>query len=265
MEYKTTQQLIDDGTIPEELADLVVRNCKFDGFPIIRNLALTSAHCIHPDCRGHMQFRGEELLKYLGIKGIGPATCLSCIKSKGLANHFQLIPVIFKDAKPRLHLWEIAKFCYIPGVSNGWEDMLSGYTTFTEYFASGHVPDFVQPFKYRLLNAEKFFDVKPPLSSRKLDVMITGSINGYGNRDQFISDCNAVVGSLVRVKKCGKKQSANYLICEYKTDLIKSLEAGLSGTGKAEAAWRGGAKIVTSEEFLADLHYLVKEILGSNG
>lgn len=259
---RTTQQLIDIGVINRDLAPYLMKECPYDGAPIIRNDELTSARCMHPECRGHMMYRADDLFKYLGVKGIGPKSCLAMIKTKDARTHFDLVPVIFGEIKPRLHLWEIAMFCYIPGIQTGWENILAGYVSFTAFFEGNESYAYLKPFRKRLEYAEKFFNVKPPLAKRKIEVMITGSINGYGNRNLFIDACNSVVGGLVRVKSVGAKQSADYLICENKTNVLKNREVGIEGTGKIEAAINGGVKVVTSVEFLEDLHLLVKEILG---
>lgn len=264
MEFRPTKHLIDAGIISPLLAKDILKECPYDGAPILRNLELTVTKCMHPECRGHMKFRADDMLKYLGVKGIGPETCLTYIKSKGLSNHFQIIPLVFGDNKPSLHLWEVAMFCYVPGISTGWEEVLAGYGNFREFFINSPQANYYSPYRSKLEEAEKYFHIKLPLARRKIDVMITGSINGFSPRDAFIDACNAIVGSLIRIKKSGQKQSANYLICEYKENLLMSLEAGLPVTGKAEAAWKGGAKIVTSAEFLSDLHLLVRELLGIN-
>lgn len=262
MLFKTTRKLIEEGTIAPEVAEDILKECPLDGAPIIRNENLTMARCLHPECRGHMKYKADDLMKYLGVKGIGPETCLNFIKSKGLLSHFELVPIIFPNEKPRLHLWEVAMFCYVPGMSKGWEGLLAGYGTFTEFFEKADIPSELISYRKRLEAAEKFFDIKAPLARKKIEVMITGSINGYLNRDHFIDACNDVVGGLVRIKLCGKKQSVHYLIAENKENIVKALQEGMGVTQKAEAAWKGGAKIVTSEEFLKDLHVLVKELLG---
>jgi len=266
--FVPTQQLIDEGFIDPLLASSILVTCPDDGKPILRNYELTFAKCMNPWCRNHMMHRADSLLKYLGHhKGIGPKGCLNLLKTFGLKTHFEVMEKVYKETnvlnggKPRLHLWEIAMFCYIPGFSTELEDILSGYISFSEYFNSPYPLKGLRAYKQPLLDAEKFFEVKMPLARDKIEVMITGSIHGFKKRDHFIDHLNEIAGHLVRVVLKGKNQSVDYLITEDKVGILLGIQRGAYNL-KTDAALKGGVRILTPNEFMHEFAEVIRKRKG---
>lgn len=250
MSLGTTDQLISSGIIPHEIGKYLKKTCDYCGCPIINNYELTERYCANFNCYGHMQHRADDMCKKLGFKDIGPATCLSILKANHLGHHFEILPYICKD-KPRVYLWQIAEMAGVPGVKSKWEDLLAGYKTFDEYFALASVPKDIIPFRSMLNNSLKYFDIIPPLSKRSIIVMITGSIRGFNNREDFIAMCNHAGGSILKIQLKGKRQSADYLITENKN----------TNTPKAQAARDNNIPIVSPTEFLLIFKELLRTII----
>jgi hypothetical protein len=252
MSIMTTEQLVKAERIPEWLGNALPNECQC-GCPILNNEDLTFRWCMNPTCYYHMQHKGDEMFKHLNVKGIGPATCLAGLRRFKLKNHFELLPRILGEVKPRVHLWEIADMAGIYGYGKVfWEKALAGKKTFEEYFDSGNfIPKDIVANKKLLIDAEEYFSIKPALSNRYISVMMTGSITGFNNRDQFIEKCNEIGGQYLRVRDTGKNGSVDYLITE---DVY-------SNTGKAKLARQNGISIVTPKEFIALLTALITELL----
>lgn len=260
----TTEALIVSGRIPIHYGKMLLKRCPIDNYPIYRNIELTRAKCGNPKCKGHMKHKADDLLKYLGVSGIGPKTCFNIIAENGLENHFEILRFVFKD-KPALQLWEIAMFCYVDGISTEWENILAGYASFDEFYEKENPQGIIKYSRNILTKAEAYFYVLPPLSRDCWEVMITGSINGYKNRDEFVNDCNTRYGMTIRTKKVGQKQSADYLICDNKESLLELMAVG-QGSKKAKAASKGmiyhDLKVVTAGEYALMLDRAVKRKLG---
>lgn len=256
---KTTKQLIEEGVISSQIAKLVMITCPYDGYPIVRNEELTVAFCARPSCIGHRKFQLDDLLKHFGVKGIGPQKCEEYLNIVGIDNIFMAAEMVL-GYRPQMHLSEIAKFCYTRGISNEWENVLAGFASFTDFYNTERSLPY-RKYKGMLLDAEKYVNVLKPLSREKVEVMITGSIIGYSNRELFIKDCNEIVGGVIRVKLCGAKQSADYLIVEEKEEVLRAAKSG-GGSTKARAAINGGVKVVTSKEFVIELAAIVKTLIG---
>ena len=257
--------LLDEGYIDPRLSADIKMFCDDDGYPILRNTELTFAKCMKPDCRLHAMYRADSLLKYLGHhKGVGPKGCLNLMKVYGLQDQFEVMEKVYSisktlgENKPRLHLWEVAMFTYIPGFSKDLEEILAGCLNFTEYFNSEYPLKVLSLYRHKLLKAEKYFDIKMPLSRDSITVMITGSIRGYKKRDYFVDHMNELAGSIVRVVLRGPKQSADYLITDDKYGILMSVQNG-SMNGKTEAAIKGGVKIVTPVEFMTQFAELISQ------
>lgn len=263
--------LVEQGYISPALAPDILVICPDDGYPILRNHDLTFAKCMNPYCRLHVMHRADSLLKYLGHhKGIGPKGCLNLLKTFGLRTQFEVMDKVYKSTgvlgvnKPQLYLWEIAQFQYIPGLSSTLEDVLAGYVSFREYFESSYPLNILKPYKTELIEAEKFFDVKMPLSRDKIEVMITGSISGFKKRDDFIAHLNSIAGHHVRIVLKGKNQSVDYLIAEDKINILMSIERG-TPNGKTDAALRGGVRILTPNEFMSEFAQVIRVRKGLGG
>jgi len=262
-----TSMLIEQGYISPRLASMILVTCPSDGHAILRNKELTYAKCQKQNCRNHMKHRADALLKHLGkTKGIGPESCLNIAKAFKLETHFEVMAKVYEKLgldRPSVFLWEIGKFAFVPGISNELEDELSGYWNFEEYFAQPNPDPMLYKMRTVLINAQKYFVIKPPLSRIKIEVMITGSISGYSPRETFITHVNDVCGRVVRVVLKGKKQSVNYLITEDKQVILASMTDGLMN-GKTDAAFKGGVQVVTPREFLVEMKSHVEKIMAKS-
>lgn len=118
-----------------------------------------------------------------------------------------------KDIR-KAKLWQVAKYMNIPGIAMNSFKIFDGYSTFDEAYKdidskgitfvmerlginsnSGilalNTYNTLVQYKDELLEAQKHFDIYTPKGD-KLKVAITGGVNGYSNKSEFIAHLNAM-------------------------------------------------------------------------
>lgn len=233
-----------------DLPDWAVKNmkmlCDYCGSYIADNSetgVTTARWCMNPKCPGHMMHKIALLADYFKVKGFGPETALSYIRQYKLESHFEIIPIWFGDTKPFLSLSDIATLACIEGYGSiQAEKEVNSFRSFTEYFEAPGVKNILLTAnKELLLSAEKYFDIKPPLSNRKMFVMGTGSFHGYNNREEYFRLIKDAFGQYVDVIQTGKRKTGiSYLIKE--DDAIDH--------SKSRIAKEQGIPVVTPTQFL---------------
>lgn len=218
------------------------------------NVQYTQRYCANPYCPGHMAEKIAYMATKLGIPGVKGATALSMIKLRGLKSHLEAIPYWYQDSKPpALYLWEIADIAQVYGLQNKWRELLSGCNSFKEFYDS--YPCMTQDLidcKPILLKAESYFEVKPALSKRIINIMMTGSIDGYSNRKDFVTYLNDKVGKYIQIVEVGKRaHDVDFLVKEpYTVDHSK--------TG---VAINNNIPIVSSAQFVWYLNQELQQLL----
>ncbi len=233
--------------LPDWAKSEMMLTCKHCGSYIVDNSdtgVTTARWCLNPKCPGHMAEKANDMAKMLGVKDVGPKTLLSAIKGNKYDNHFQLIPVWFGDSKPTATLPEIAVMAGITGYGAPTANQeLSHYSSFENYFSTAPVVNpLLSANKDLLVEAQKYFIIKPPLSPRKMLVMGTGSFHNYNSREEFFRIINEAYGMYINVIQTGKRKTGiSYLIKEY--DAVDH--------SKSQIAQECGIPIVTPTEFVS--------------
>lgn len=248
--YYTVQELREMHCIPEFALNGMLDTCKC-GAPIVRNVTLTKAKCSDTHCRFHLAHRAARMLKYLDIKGYGPETCRKLLTQYHLYAHIPLLGKLI-DYKPKVYLWEIAKLECIDGYDSQCEELFAGYKTFEDYFRNaGDIPASVRERTYNLVSAEKFFDIKRPLSRNNVKVTIHGSVPGYRNRDMYIAHLNDLYGKLIRLVPKTTAGPCDFVITTEK----------YSQHRKITDARKYGIPILSPKEFESELVTLIEKHL----
>jgi hypothetical protein len=167
---------------------------------------LTMRRCPSPYCPGHMAQRMVKLAKYLGVKNIGPATALHYIRQFDLKSHVQLVPLLFKE-KPELYLWEIGELAMLTGMDKRWREICVDFNSMEEFASSAQATVEVAPNKVYLMFVESFFKVRPALRGVRLNVMLSGSLDGYRSKPDFVRYINETYGKYVQLVDIGKRKS----------------------------------------------------------
>lgn len=247
----------DNENIPYWLSPYIKKNCPYCGAPIVDDgpetstgFLLTQRWCPNIKCQGHMGYKILEIAKYLKIVGIGEKTAIGMVYSHQLENHLQAIPYLCAE-KPYVHLWEVGKLAQIRGISDKWQELTRGYFNFTDYFENAkNIPPIIEVNRQYLEYAESFFRLKPPLSRRYIEVMVSGSIHGFSNRNDYIAWLNEQVGGYIQIVVTGKKLS----VCA----LVK--EPSSADHSKTDYALDHGIPIFSSEEFTRFICDTVKQM-----
>lgn len=239
MKWFTTEELNKRGKIPDYFLDKIPTTCKC-GMPIMHNEALTAMRCLNSDCVYHMAYRAKKLLKYIGIKGYGAKTCLDLIRAYQLKSHFEILPIVIGNQKPKIYLWEIVKLACIDGYSDTAEDIFSGYSNFEEFFTKAlNIPSILLAYKDRLISYEKYFELKKTLSSDCIKIAIHEHIPGYANKKDYVEALNSICGQYVRIVLRGNAQSNDALVTMFPN----------SSCSKVATAKKVGMPIFSPTEF----------------
>lgn len=242
--------------MPAWLYDNINKRCPHcgahicDDGPVVNGvMQLTQRYCINPRCPGHMAHKMDILAKRFGVKGFGPETALSLCKVNKYQNHLEILKKWFPDSKPKVHLWEVGDLAMIYGFGGSWKELVLGYSSFEEFFKTATmIPEAIRCNEEYLLYCEQFFEVKPPLSKNVVNIMMTGSINGFSNRAQFVEAVNLTFGKYVQVIDVGKRvRGVSYLV----------KEQGTVDHSKSDLANANGIPIVTPIEFLTKIGEMV--------
>lgn len=231
-------------TIPDWLAPHLNVTCPYCGALITNNAQLTDRYCSNPNCPEHMAHKIDVLAKRFGIRNFGVAAARQTIRSHKLKYHTQVLPYWF-DERPLLPLYEIGEISLIKGHQRKWREYCEGCDTMREVLQKPTTPADVKANAWLLYTTEMFCRVKPRMLGRRINVMLSGSFEGYRSRSDFIADMNRQYGEIVQLVDVGKRKTGvAYLIKEaYATDHEKS--------AIAQAA---GIRIVTPKELSRMLH-----------
>lgn len=233
------RQLLENGIVPVEYIQHMKMECECGGL-ILRNWKLTVTRCSNPYCYKHMAFRGARMLKYLGVKGCAEKTCETMIKNNQMKSHFELIPKIFKDEKPELFLWEIAKLACIDGYDDTCYNLFGKCSRFEDYFERAYmVPAEIKAAKDELISAQQYFEIKRPPLGEELVIMIHGNITGFQNRADYVAYLNDYCKDFVHIVEKGLGNDRQYLVTEDPN----------SGHRKNVRARKVGIPIVSPKEF----------------
>lgn len=236
--------------LPSWLYNNISKRCEYCGAHIADDGPYTQRYCINPRCYGHMMQRIDKLAKRFQINGFGPKAALSYCRSHGTQNHLEILKDWFPDSKPSVYLWEVGELAMIYSLGpNEWKTIALGYSSFNDMFTQNvNLPALVQANRDYLLYCETFFSVKAPLARRVVNVMITGSVSGFSNRDMFIEGVNMTFGKFIQTVNVGKrKTNVDYLITE----------PGTQDNSKYRDAIKYGIPIVSPTEYL----YILKGML----
>lgn len=208
----------------------------------------TNRKCPNPVCSGTLGRKIAEMCDILKWEGIGDNTGRKLVLSNKLTNHFDAIPFIYKhEQRPNISLGTLFRLAFIEGIDKRWEDICNPYGSVTEVLEKykGEYAHVIQENKELLLYGEKFFDIKQPDKQTYKpviigNVMISGTIKGFNDRNSFIAGLNMAGDGLISLRVVGKR----------KTDVMALIqEADSPNQGKAECALENGIPIMTPEEF----------------
>ena len=233
--------------IPSWLVGEIPEVCPYCGADLVCNLdtgVFTSMWCSNPNCRGHMAYKIEYLAKYYKIDGVGPATAREAIDIYGLKSHLDILEYWFPSKPPCESLSRIVDLACIRGIGLAkMRSTVDAYPSFEAFFASVDGQPFIE-LRDQLIEAEKHFTVKPPMSRNVLNIMLTGSIHGFSSRTAFLDYLNDKYGQLINIIDVKKrKTNVHFLVKE--DDAVDH--------AKSRIAQEAGIPIVTPKVLIQNL------------
>lgn len=216
-------------------------------------MKLTQRWCMNLECPYHMANKIVMLAERFGVTGVGIKTAQDMAIGFKFKNHLEALRFWFPE-KPKVYLYEVGEMAYIYGVKSIWKDLLGGYTSFEQFFAENPYcsVDEVRNNKDYLIKCEQFFDVKKEtITNNVIRIMITGSIKGFSNRQDFLWAINDRYKDWFRVED--NKKTVRDTVC-----LVK--EPGSVDYSKTQIAMNNNIPIMDSSEFIDMLESVKGEL-----
>lgn len=216
--------------IPGWLQENINTECPYCGTPLTNNAMLTNRCCPNPLCPEHMARKMAVLAKRFGIRNFGVAAARQMIRRHHFRLHTQILPYWFIE-KPMLYLYEVGEICLIKGHQKQWRTYCEGLDTMLQVVQSPRTPQEVRQQGGLLLCTAALCHIKPRLLGKRLNVMLSGTFDGYRSRADFVLAMNRAYGDVVEVVDVGKRKTeVAFLIKEaYATDHEKSAIARAEG------------------------------------
>lgn len=162
--------------LPREFLDILPETCdvKGCGAPNAVTEGLTALCCTNPFCPEKGVQRMVQLLKDIGVKGLGEANCRKFLENRKNCSPYQIMlynpetdGVLFEGcseevskkmyeaikAKRNMPLWEFARIGNVPNIRDQARKLFCDYTSFTEFYKDLEKEGIV--FIQRLLGIEK--------------------------------------------------------------------------------------------------------------
>ena len=240
----------EDRRLPEWLAGSLNAECTYCGtekenFYNERG-ECTGRRCPNPECPGTVAHRIADMCEFLCVRGIKEGRGLQMVKEHGLKNHYQALPYILK-AKPEMYLAGFMRISFIRGIDTAWDKLCGRSNSLDELYRNvgadvrgvldGYMEILREGIEYVNIVPQPEPEFKAVLSG---NVMITGTIPGWQNRDDYVYAFNQATRGLTDFRVVGKRKTD--VLC-----LIKQVDA--PSTGKTECALENGIPIKTPEEF----------------
>ena len=225
-------------------------HCPYCGAEILTSENLARRTCSNPDCIRKNAYKAEQLLKALKASGIGVETCYTILKEHNMKNHFEILDINkykfkptrvketyiydFAKRKYRMSLHNVVTNAFIPGIGKEKAfELVSGKKDVNE------IVGITNETKEFLKYAASLFNLQELNTSVPFYIMLTNSINGYTNRNDFIEYLNDNYGDMFYFVECGKVLRADVLITD-----------NLTGTSKEVFARKNSIAINSSKNFL---------------
>lgn len=240
----------DDSRMPDWLKNSLEAKCTYCGsekenFYNDRG-ECTNRRCPNPECPGTIAQRIADMCEFLGVKGIKEGRGLQMVRDYDLKNHYQALPRIVTE-KPKMYLSGFMRISFIRGIDTAWDGLCGTSNTLDELYANvnsevqsvldRYMDVLREGIQYVEILPREVYEFKPVISG---NVMITGAIPGFTNRDNYVYAFNRIGRGLVNFRVVGKRKTD--VLC-----LIKQADA--PNTGKTECALENGIPIMTPEEF----------------
>lgn len=218
----------------------------------------TGRRCPNKQCPYTLAQKIADMCNILKVNGIKEGRGMQMINDYKLKSHFEAIPIIFKE-RPTISLYQLLRISFIRGVDTQWDNICDCSSSIDELLKS-----YNGKYKYLLTEnydelkyGETFFHILKP--ERKTcntlirgNVMISGNIRGFENRDDFIDAINYVSKGLVDIRVKGKRKTEVMCLIQEKDE---------PNRGKAQCALENGIPIMTPDEFKDYITCMLKQKL----
>lgn len=280
-EWVTVKGLVDSNKLPPQVSKIIPLVCPYCHSDIIISPNLTRMCCSNEKCPVTVANTLELFFKELGVEQFGQANCLDIVYENDIYNIYEVLDLSWEqmpkrytdDVKKKLYISirnklsqpiaKIIKALHLEGISDSAFKIFDDVNNIEEFY--DELEEFGQDYikeklginygirtasiynvlmreKHQIINTVLRFNVIE-VASRKLEIVITESVNNFSSKDAFIEYLNSKFGHKYNiVRKNSISKTTDCLIAERRTS-----------TAKYQKALNYGIKILTSEEFIKAL------------
>lgn len=112
-----------------------------------------------------------------------------------------------------------------------WRQYCEGHDTMMQVVKCPRTPPEIRKHAVLLICTAAMCNIKPRLLGKRLNVMLSGSFDGYRSRSDFVAEMNRKYGDVIQMVDVGKRKTeVAFLVKEiYATDHEKSAIANAMG------------------------------------
>lgn len=262
----TVQEVIQKKLIDDELIDIIPRQCEKCGEELYLSENLVYLSCENRYCYGKVAARIEEMAKRMQVDGWGESTCNQVAKTYKVQSPYSIfllententdIPAFTKKVADicnmenrEKYLWEIVQLASIPHIDTIAYKLFNGYKSIEEFFDDldtcgvcliadkvgvkndigsimcVSIYNTLEQYKNELLFGEKQFIIKEQ-SGVELRVVITGPVDGFVNKTEFINFINKRYNGKVNLVQMNTvSKNTDILIVDEETNSTKYMKA----------------------------------------
>lgn len=280
MDFMSLDTALSYGIIDELVYESVPKTCKYCNSELLVSDNLKHFRCSNDKCPGHFAAILENFFAEYGIKGFGRAKCEDIIINNSLTEVYQVLlltpeqmcswntpDVKYEDwLKIRnitlgvYPLWKVIKSLGLYRIDNLAKDIFMGYDSIVKFYEDlidqgesliaqkiGKREGKLSSIIYEellnnlesVVNAVRFFNIQPAIQ-KVLKIAITGGVNGWASKDEYVSYVNSLTGGRLYIDRADSVTKATQVV----------IAETPSGSSKYRKAMQYGIPIMTSTEFI---------------
>lgn len=249
----------EDSSMPEWLRTNLNEVCQYCGSSIENGYndagECTRRRCSNKKCPKMMGEKIGRMCEILNVPNIRGGNGVRLVNDYRLQSHFEAIPIIYNQSKPRVVLSTFLRCACIYGIDSEFDSIAGTFSTVSEMFNNyrGKYLSVLEECKDELLSGEQYFDIVQPEQVEKKyptviygDIVITGVLPGVSDRDKFVGIVNKMYKGLTAFGYSKSKRKTGLYCCIAQDKNTTS--------GKANDARDNGFPVLTVDEFFKKLN-----------
>lgn len=279
MDFLSLNTALSYGILDLDVYESLPKTCSYCESELLVSENLKHFRCSNDKCPGHFAAKLENFFEEFQIKGFGRAKCEDIIINNGLTEIYQIFiltpeqmcswnnpDVKYEDwLKIRsitlgvYPLWKVIKSLGLYRIDNLAKDIFMSYDNIVKFYEDlmehgesliaqkiGKKEGKLSYIIYEellnnlgaVVNALRFFNIQPAIQ-KVIKIAITGGVNGWGSKDEFVAYLNGLAKGKFYIDRADSVTKATEVV----------IAESPSGSSKYRKAIQYGIPIMSSLEF----------------